>query len=901
MNENNTNSWQNNEEVLDKILDWNYSEQKANSQTNESPNLINWDTINETSSNKEPQNINNDNILESILNSPSEPPKKEIFSININSFDDIIKIYLNNEYESVTISPEADNVKVVFKKWDIEVDEKLITYPLYSNILIQIKSIVKIDSDFKKPQEWTWKYKFDNKDYNLNITTIPENLWEKITMKILPKTWSNPSVGNLMTFIWAISIILFILWAAWITFVVINAKSVQDVTFFNSLWISLNNINSFIWTIVRVVFSLVMIIEIILFIFVWTKFLITKKWIKKKRIILWIISFILLFLMFFSLTLWLAVSKKIWTLPNWEEMSYWEIQLYDNTKLLLTDIYSKSDSLIKSNDYWNLIWPIDIKFDLTYYQKNQEANGYQILKYTWFFWDWRKAEEITPTTIVSFNKKWSYIIKVTVEKKQVDWKIITENIQNIPSIWIKNLVKVTESITNSWWKKVEFDASDLEELWKPEWYMWDDLTLPILVWSKFIPSKIIFKDTLIWLYIRKDWKTNTNLDKIFLIIWEDEWWISWEIKETMVWNDLTYVFSVSDITSWQWDWFIEKFKWSIGWYERTLTNEIWKEEDSSKIKYSFNSYWTKEIKVVIVDSYGKTKEIKKIITLQKETKIKNTLSIYNWEIKLNPRYENNIYYIQDLPIPTTVSFDARLVKTDNVFDSLQKVTWDVNDNGEEISWDIFNYKINYEWKIKITAKYTFKNLKDSSLKELIDTIYIDPIKKDVLLDLEINPSEENYVPVVIKFDASKSQIKNENIVKFIYDYWDWTTPEERDAVNQWHKYTVPWTYTIKLTAITSSWNNYSITKNLVLKSKPQLAKIEASMKVAPISQWIDFSSANSEWQIISYFWDFWDWETSTEANPTHYFEKAWTYWVKLKIEFSNHNILEDSMTIKITD
>jgi hypothetical protein len=39
-----------------------------------------------------------------------------------------------------------------------------------------------------------------------------------------------------------------------------------------------------------------------------------------------------------------------------------------------------------------------------------------------------------------------------------------------------------------------------------------------------------------------------------------------------------------------------------------------------------------------------------------------------------------------------------------------------------------------------------------------------------LLDLEIKPSEEEYVPITIQFDASKSEIKDENITKFIFDY-----------------------------------------------------------------------------------------------------------------------------------
>jgi PKD repeat protein len=92
-----------------------------------------------------------------------------------------------------------------------------------------------------------------------------------------------------------------------------------------------------------------------------------------------------------------------------------------------------------------------------------------------------------------------------------------------------------------------------------------------------------------------------------------------------------------------------------------------------------------------------------------------------------------------------------------------------------------------------------------------------------------------------------------------------------------------------------------LTKKLILKPRPQLIKINTSLKEAPIYQWIDFSSAGSEWQIISYFWDFWDRETSSEANPTHAYKEAWTYKAKLKIEFENRNVLEDSVIIQVTE
>jgi len=49
------------------------------------------------------------------------------------------------------------------------------------------------------------------------------------------------------------------------------------------------------------------------------------------------------------------------------------------------------------------------------------------------------------------------------------------------------------------------------------------------------------------------------------------------------------------------------------------------------------------------------------------------------------------------------------------------------------------------------------------------------------LKLDIEKTTE-YVPLVVRFDASKSYIKDDNIVKFIYDYGDGTI-EERDAIN----------------------------------------------------------------------------------------------------------------------
>ena len=86
-----------------------------------------------------------------------------------------------------------------------------------------------------------------------------------------------------------------------------------------------------------------------------------------------------------------------------------------------------------------------------------------------------------------------------------------------------------------------------------------------------------------------------------------------------------------------------------------------------------------------------------------------------------------------------------------------------------------------------------------------------------------------------------------------------------------------------------------------MKPTPQSAKINVSMKKAPTLQWIDFTSNESEWQINSYFWNFGDGTTSTEANPTHTYWKPWIYKVTLRLDFTNKNILDDSIEVEITD
>jgi PKD repeat protein len=210
------------------------------------------------------------------------------------------------------------------------------------------------------------------------------------------------------------------------------------------------------------------------------------------------------------------------------------------------------------------------------------------------------------------------------------------------------------------------------------------------------------------------------------------------------------------------------------------------------------------------------------------------------------------------------------------------------------------YNIDIEGNHTISVEYIFVHRKiEDDIIKVQEQIYIEWVRKEAILDFDIQKSD-NYAPIIVSFDASKSIVKDENIVKFIWDYWDWII-EERDSIVPWHKYLVAWDYIIKLKVITESWKEFETSKKLILKPKPQSIKISSSMKRTIVWQWIDFSSKESEWQIISYLWKFWDWKTSTEANPTHSYYKKWEYTVELQVDFDNNNVMTDSVKIEVVD
>lgn len=830
--------------------------------------------------------------------------------IEIKDISSLITLIQTKWLDYIRIEPQDEKVEVTYVKDKNEIEKILIKYPLYTQILLKIKEVSGMNlTETWKVQDWAGNFKAGDKNYKITTKVSPSDYGEKIFFKsieqtIKKSTWEKASLWKIFWFLWAVLFVSLILIWVFITFVVLNAKTIDDVKFFYSLGINLNNINAFIQQIVTVIFSIFLILETIISAIILFKFFLTKKVEKRRKTLFLILSILVLIITFSTGTLWMIIDKKIKSLPNWQEVAYWNVQVFDNEKLI-SDKFDKWDALIR--DLSNIIGPITLKYDLTLFEKAENDKGIEIEKYLWDFGDGTKVEELNPTTIKSFTEKGTYNVTLVVKARDITGKIIEKKVDDIKTIHIDSIVKVIEKTLPNGGKQIEFDASDLKNLGQIEWYFEENPENPVWVWEFFRPSKIFYDEQLIGIKIKNEDSQTTVLDKIFMIQWQDSSSsISWEIFfEPSERNNLEFTFWVKNVVNDFESGFITDFKWVFWEKEIIKKADITKLEESSKTSFTFSNYGSYEIKVILKDSSWKEKEITKNINITKKLWILEGIKVYNENNKEVEwfRYEKSTheYYLHDLWAPAKILFDTRLLKTDNPLYTLKEVKWDIGDDeGNDAIGKTLTHEIFSEWNTTIKVTYFFENIrstKDNIVME--EKIYIDSKVKDVLLNLQIDMSSE-YVPSLVKFDASLSYVKNDNITKFIYDYGDGQI-EERDAINLWHLYSEAWDYTVTLTVVTQSWKRFSLVKKIILKPKPQTVKINTSMKMAPVWQAIDFNSSESEWQINSYFWDFGDGFTSTDANPNHIYTKKWSYDVLLRVWFINNNFLEDTISIEITN
>lgn len=843
----------------------------------------------------------------------AQEQKRHTFDINLKSIDDLIAALQQEKYDFVVLEPNEEYVKVSFKKDSMLKETKYIKYHIYTQLLIEIKKLSKLNIEITNAeQKGSWEYKFRDLNLELLSKTTPSNFWEILYFKtkIIDKTGTKKvpikksiSAGTAFWFLGAILFIALILGWVFLTFVIFNAKTPQDVSFFANLGINLNDVNSFLLKVTTFVFSIVVLVEAIIFSITLFKALLTKKELKRKKTIFTIVSIILLIFTFSTGTLWMSLDKAIKNLPNWLEMSYGNVQIFDN-ELLKSPNFDKANALI--TDFTSIIGPVELKFDLTYLQKDEMRRWFEIKKYIWDFGDGEKLETQTPNIIQSFDKKGNYKINLTLEGIDARFpsKITQKPAMGMPTLSIQYVVKITQNTLKNGGKTVSFDASDLKPLGDIEWYQKEDLTKPAYTGLFFQPSKVYFEEEYIGMLIRNGKNENNYMNRVFVISGEKSN-IEWDIKyEVSADDDLNYTLQLEKIENSFWDGFIKSFKWTLEDKEISKEADILNLEESSKINYQFQNYGKQIITVLITNSAGKSKEIKKEINIPKQLKLKNQVEFYeNGNELVDIKYDEKTheYTLYEIGVPTQMKFDAKMVRADNPLYQLQEITWDIWNNGSiESKEKSLEHTFELPWWEDIGIKYKFVHRKDpKDIIEIKENINIELIEKEATLVLDVK-SESEYAPTIVKVDWSLSKVIDDNIVKFIYDYGDGVV-EERDAKNAWHKYLKEWNYKIKMTVVTEKGKEYSISKSLILKWQVSEVKISVSMRSAPVWQEIDFLSSDSIGQIVWYHWDFNDGNISNEANPSHAFEKPGKYKVVLTVDYANNNVMSEEIEVEIIE
>lgn len=142
--------------------------------------------------------------------------------------------------------------------------------------------------------------------------------------------------------------------------------------------------------------------------------------------------------------------------------------------------------------------------------------------------------------------------------------------------------------------------------------------------------------------------------------------------------------------------------------------------------------------------------------------------------------------------------------------------------------------------------------------------------------------ETGVAPLDVKFDASESFVPDETITGFVWNFGD-NSAEEFGGARAEHRFAKEGTYTISLTARTTSGKTYTTRKTLVVREPLLRACITPSRIKGTVPMGVDFSSDCTVGDAKTYVWDFGDGAQSDMKNVIHVFDTPGTYTVKLTV------------------
>ncbi|SFJ97763.1 microbial collagenase [Bacillus sp. 71mf] len=144
----------------------------------------------------------------------------------------------------------------------------------------------------------------------------------------------------------------------------------------------------------------------------------------------------------------------------------------------------------------------------------------------------------------------------------------------------------------------------------------------------------------------------------------------------------------------------------------------------------------------------------------------------------------------------------------------------------------------------------------------------------------------------IQFKSDSSKAEDRNIVSYLWDFGDGETSTE---ANPTHAYEKEGTYTATLTMKDDKGKESKEQMTVNVDRARETYYGEENTAI----QFKSDSSKAEDRKIISYLWDFGDGKTSTEANPTHAYEKEGTYTATLTIKDDKGKESKEQMTVNV--
>lgn len=747
---------------------------------------------------------------------------------------------------------------------------------------------------------------------DLPKTAKKDNKQTTQTTKV--KKWSKISIFYF--FMWCMIFFLLLMWMTifWTFYIIQNPEQLK------SIWLEEESLKKFLYSIVALFFWILFFTWLFLFIMNIYRLLVYKLW--KVKYLFWTI----IWFIFLAFALW------------WWMYAFSEINKLQSQKIIKTNNIVDYYVSVQSSFQWSVklqweqivLWKIPKIAPLYFYfSLNREIFLTQIANKRWISpsrfeidcWNWQEPLKETYNNLVwksprfpnycLYIKKWDYILKL--KYFYVDRATNKEKSDEIelPKIDINSQVDIFVE-----WNPNALDEKNL-----------NDNKNEIILWANPIniqfDSKKIFSDLNISSYDidwylnweKIDWSTdNTILNMPFTKEWLYE--ISYNLPSFNKYFPAFFV-RVQPSSLWKCDVIVEKkweWKYTIN-IDRLNSNELssYKFELLDLDKLNTKKIEKKSLKFLYeLPEWWKYKFLFKYTTLKNEnwyceseeinTQIGSFKILYDlmWKLTLDKEFKklslnetekkyivNKIPYILNLKINNIIPNQNDIIPEVFIWEQSYPNIWENSfeiELNEEKEYDI-QINLTRNWQIVYTEKVPLK-----------------VEKRPLIANLTVTP-DSWFEPLTVELDASLSEIndKEDEIIYFTFDFWDW---QVKNKVSQWkirHTYVFDkvredWIFKPKVSVYSKKWLEDSTTSSISVKKEVKKIEIElappnnhqTAREMEPVRM-----NIKTDWDIKKIYWDFWNWKEvswnwrEVQETVTTY-DKKWIYTIKVRVEYEDY-------------